>query len=167
MADFLETAVTKSAVRTLRNRYPTSAGLKTLVDGVISGNPWGCIPYTKSGATYAAVNITKETYTGTVLYQDLQGKVIGKITVAAPTLAGFDSAISNIQSNATLETLMGGDAIYNNLTDRASIAVQGCWSDGDVFNVTFTRDVVRVSAYSNDTIVGALETWADGIPALE
>ena len=167
MADFLETAVTKSAIRTLRNRYPNIAGLKTLVDGVISSNPWACIPYTKSGATYAAVNITKETYTGIVNYQDAMGKVVGKVTVVAPNLTGFDSAVANILGNTTLETLMGGDAIHNALLDRASIAVQGCWADGDVFNVTFTRDVVRISAYSDDAIVAALETWADAIPALE
>jgi hypothetical protein len=31
----------------------------------------------------------------------------------------------------------------------------------EIYTVTFTRDQVRVSSYSDDAILTAIETWAD------
>jgi len=166
MADFLPTSITKAALRSLRYPHATIAGLKTLVDGIVSGNPWSCVPYQRSGMTMPPVEITRQTYTGTVMYQDSMGKIIGKVTVAVPNLTGFNSAINDILTDPDLETFMDGMALHDPLMDKATLVVRACWMDGDVFNVTFTRDAVRLSAYSNDDIINNLEIWADAIPAL-
>jgi hypothetical protein len=166
MADFVQATVIKSATRALRDPHASLVSLKTTTDNVVLGNPWNCISYTRAGVTKNPVEINKETFSGTCVYQDTYGKVIGKITISAPTISGFNATISQILANTALETAIGGIVAHNALQDKASIVLGCCWADGDVFSVTFTRDAVRISSYSNDDILTDLETWADGISAL-
>jgi len=38
--------------------------------------------------------------------------------------------------------------------------------NGELYNVTFSRDRVTVQSYSDDAILAKVETWADTVPAL-
>jgi len=47
-----------------------------------------------------------------------------------------------------------------------SVALRCHDPSGETYYVTFTRDQVRVSSYSDDSILGLVEAWADTVPAL-
>jgi hypothetical protein len=139
----------------------------SIVSGVVESNPWSCIPSTRNGSAKPPVEVTRQTFTGTVAYEDTNGKVIGKVTVSAPTSAGFTDALTEVMGNSDLETAIGGTATHDALTDKFSTTLRCCHTDGDLYNVTFTRDSVRIASYMNDAVLTAIETWADGISALD
>jgi hypothetical protein len=166
MADFVQTSISKNALRILRNPFPNISAFDTVVSGVVSGNPWGCIPYTRSGTTMPPVEITREVYSGKVMYQNNVGKVIGTITVNAPTQSGFTAAIAEVLGSTDLETIVGGIPAHDPTRDTYSTTLRCCAADGDLYTVTFTRDRVRVASYNDDDVLNTLEIWADGITAL-
>ncbi|WP_342675921.1 hypothetical protein [Methanofollis sp. UBA420] len=51
-------------------------------------------------------------------------------------------------------------------TDSFACRLRCHAANGEVFSVAFTRTSVRVSAYEDDALLAAVETWADGMPAL-
>jgi hypothetical protein len=167
MADFIPTSISKNALRVLRNPLPSLSAFTTIVTGVVSTNPWGCIPYTRSGATMPPVELTRELYSGRVIYQDSMGKAIGTITVNAQSQAGFTAAIAEVLGNTALETTIGGVPVHDPHTDTYSNTLRCCAADGDLYNVTFTRKQVRIASYNDDAVLTTLETWADGITALD
>ena len=166
MADFVNTSTTKSAVRKLRDEFPSISAFDAIVQSVLTNNPWGCVPYQYQGVAYPAVGISKEQYTGKVQYQNAEGKVIGTISAQAPTQAALGTLMSSILGNTSYETEMGGDAVRNPLTDKFSCTLRCNAPSGDLYYVTFSRDRVRVSSYAQDAVLDDIEIWADGITAL-
>ena len=167
MADFVQTAVSKSAQRVLRNQIGSLSALENLIADITTNNPWSCVPYIRSGVTMPPVDISARAYTGKVKYQDTMGKVIGEITVKTSTNAGFTTALSEVEQNADLEAAMGGIPAHDPMTDKWSIALRCCAAGGDLYTVTFTRDTVRVTSYIEDSLLATIETWADGIAILD
>jgi len=165
MADFIQISLSKSARRILRNPLSLTT-LNTIVNGIISGNPWGCIPYTRAGVTMPAVELTRQTYTGRVQFQDNMGKVIGEITIRSPTQSGFTNAITEVIGNTVIKGLMGGEPVHNPEKDSYSNMLRCCDTSGDLYNVTFTRERVSITSYVEDSLLSTIETWADAIPAL-
>ena len=72
MADFVENANVKSAIRTLTNPIEDVATFNNLVQSVITDNPFGCVSYMTAGENHPAVEKTKESYTAKLVYQDRQ-----------------------------------------------------------------------------------------------
>jgi hypothetical protein len=166
MADFINTITSKSAVRELRNPIASLAAFDNIISAVVTTNPWNCVPYQFRGESQPGVGITREHYIGRVLYQDDMGKVIGTITVRAPTQAGLISSVNAIEGNAGLEGMIGGSAVRDAATDKYSCTLRCHAESGDLYYVTFARDRVRVTSYKNDSVIDVLESWADGISAL-
>jgi hypothetical protein len=109
---------------------------------------------------------SREAYTAYVLYEDAEAKTIGNITARAKTVAGFSAAITEILANAALAAAMGGDAVRDPDAENYSCTLKCHDASGEVYYVTFSRDQVRVSSYSDDAIMATIETWADTVPAL-
>jgi hypothetical protein len=63
-------------------------------------------------------------------------------------------------------TAMGGDAVRNANSENYSCTLKCHDPNGEVYYVTFARDQVRISSYSDDAIQTRVETWADTVPAL-
>lgn len=166
MADFITTSTTKSAIRELRNPIATLAEFDTIISAVITNNPWNCTPYQYNGESQPAVSVSKEQYTAKIQYQNSVGKVIGTITVQAPTKAGLTSAVGIVQGNQSLETAIGGIAAQNPTTDKYSCTLRCNAASGDLYYVAFSRDKIRVTSYEQDSVLDDLESWADSIPAL-
>jgi hypothetical protein len=61
---------------------------------------------------------------------------------------------------------MGGVAERNNARETYYAQLKCHDNSGDDYYVTFTRKTVRISSYQDDAIRTAVETWADGVPAL-
>ena len=166
MADFINTITSKSAVRELRYPIATLTAFDDIISDVVTMNPWNCTPYQLRGEAQPGVRITKEHYIGRVLYQDAMGKVIGTITVNAPTQTGFIASMAAIEGNTELEGMIGGSAVRDPVTDKYSCTLRCHAASGDLYSVIFARDKIRVTSYKNDSVIDDLEIWADAIPAL-
>ena len=59
MADFVEKSVTKTAVRALASPIADVSSFDTIVQSVITGNPFGCVAYTESGVPHQPVEKSK------------------------------------------------------------------------------------------------------------
>ena len=166
MADFVETANAKTAVRTLTTPIANVSTFDAIVQAVIADNPFGCIEYMQAGVTHAGVEKSREGYTVRVNYDSDTGARLGTITARAPTVAGSTAAAAEILANVALRTAIGGTPVRD--TDRETFTCQLRCHDpnGEIYIVSFGRDDVRVSSYEDDAILGKVEAWADTVPEL-
>jgi hypothetical protein len=166
MADFVSRSITKSAERVLSTPIETMADFVTLVNDFISTNPLGCVSYPSGGQTIAGVVRGTEYYSGKVVYEDALAKTVGSISIRAPTSTAFTTDITTILGTAALGTAMGGTPSHDSSGDNFSCMVKCHDSNGENYSITFRRDSVVVSSYEADSILTAVETWADTVPAL-
>ncbi len=166
MADFVQKSVTKSAVRELASPIADAAALNTIINNLITNNPLGCTQYEVGGITMPGIAKTREAYTARIAYENSEAKIVGQVTVRAPTVSGFDTAKSNILANTALATAIGGDPV--NLADRESYSVTVRCHDpsGEIYSLTFSRDAIRLSSYESDDILTLVEQWADTVSQL-
>ena len=168
MADFVQKTVNKTAVRDLAVPIADVTSFNNLIETVIEDNPFGCVGYTGSdGVPVAAVVRNREHYTAKVDFIDEDtGKRVGNISLQSPTIAAFNANAAEALANAALAAAMGGVA-ERNFAGETYYAQLKCHDpSGDDYYVTFTRKTVRISSYQDDAIRTAVETWADGLPAL-
>ena len=167
MADFVQTTINKTAVRDLAVPIATVTSFNTLVESVITDNPFGCVGYTtRAGETIAPIIKNREHYTAKVNFVNGEGKKVGTVSLQSPTIAAFEANASEVLDNAALATAMGGEA-ERNFAGETYYAQLKCHDPtGDDYYVTFTRKTVRISSYQDDAIKNAVEIWADAVPAL-
>jgi hypothetical protein len=167
MANFVLTTQTKTAVRELATPLTNLAAHSTLVGDILEDNPWLCTDYTYGGEAVEGVTTSKEYFSGKVEYTDVStGRVIGTITVKAPTASGFTGAIATVLADADIATDMGGIASHDSSADAFMSSLKCHDSNGETYYVAIGRDSIRISSYTADSIVTVIETWADLIPAL-
>jgi hypothetical protein len=166
MADFIETNNTKTAVRELAASIPDVATFAAVVQEVLDTNPFGCVGYVQAGVNHDGVEKNRESYTARVNYEDLDAHTVGSISAKAPGAAAMETVAADILADTALATAMGGDPVRD--YDRESYSCQLKCSDpnGEIYYVTFGRDNVRITSYTDDAIRTAVETWADTVPAL-
>ncbi|MDX8551366.1 hypothetical protein KHC33_11015 [Methanospirillum sp. J.3.6.1-F.2.7.3] len=166
MADFVSKSTVKSAERILATPFANKAALNTLIGDILVDNPWGCTSYVSGGENLPAVSKSSEYYSGTIIYENNDGKQIGRISVKSQSSAGFDTTVTNVLANEALETSMGGTGSHDSSEDGFSITLKCHAANGELYNVTFKRDKVSVTSYESDAILTTIETWADTIPSL-
>jgi len=69
MADFTENSNVKSAVRKLADPITSVDAFNTIVQSVITTNPYGCISYMNAGVNHPPVEKTRESYTARFVYE--------------------------------------------------------------------------------------------------
>ena len=84
----------------------------------------------------------------------------------APTVAAFNGTVTAVVADEDLATAMGGDAIQISERDAFSATLKCHDANGEIYYVSFGREQVRVSSYSDDAILATIESWADTVPAL-
>ncbi|KAF5056542.1 hypothetical protein DSECCO2_366150 [anaerobic digester metagenome] len=166
MGDFVQKSVTRSATRALASPIESIAEFQTIVDGVITNNPFGCTSYQVGTETFDPVEKSREAYTARVVYQDLEAKTVGTVAVRSPTVAAYGTNVTTVMGNAPLATAMGGTAVHALEDDSFSASLKCHDPNGEVYTVAFTRDRVTISSYEDDAIRGKVEAWADTVPAL-
>ncbi|MDX8548972.1 hypothetical protein KHC33_15260 [Methanospirillum sp. J.3.6.1-F.2.7.3] len=166
MADFISKSTVKSAERTLATPFASKTAMNTIIGDILADNPWGCTPYNSGGETLPAVQKSSEYYTGTVIYENNEGKQVGRISIRAPNSGSFDTTIATILANTAIETAMGGTTSHDSSEDGFSVTLKCHTDSGELYNVGFKRDKISVSSYEADSILAAIETWADTLPAL-
>ncbi|MFA4861410.1 hypothetical protein [Methanoregula sp.] len=166
MADFVQNSVTKSAIRQLANPIADVAAFNTIVQSVITDNPFACVAYMTAGENKPAVEKTKESYTVKVFYQDTDSETIGYLSDKYNTIAGFNAGATAILANTAQNTAHGGTPIRDTDKDAYSATLKCHDPNGELYMVTFSRDKVSISSYSDEAIRTKVETWADSVAAL-
>ena len=166
MADFTPRSAIKSSVRMLAEPFPDVDAFNTLIQSVITNNPFGCVSYMTAGANHAPVEKSRETYTAKFVYQDTDAKVIGAGSENYATVAGYKAGIAAILANTANITAHGGIVAHDTDSDRFSASLRCHAANGEIFILTFSRQQVALSSFEDDAIQAVIETWADGVPAL-
>jgi len=166
MGDFVSKSVVRSSERVLATPLAGKAVANTIVGSILADNPWGCTPYLSGGENVPAVTKSAESYSGAVIYENNDGKQIGRISVRSPAPGAFDTAIAAILGNNAIATAMGGTPSHDSSDDTFSITLKCHAANGELYNVNFRRDKVTLSSYESDSIRNAIEAWADTVSEL-
>jgi hypothetical protein len=166
MADFTENATIKSAVRKLAAPIADVDTFNTIVQSVITTNPFGGVSYMNAGVNHPPVEKTKETYTARFIYEDVDAKRVGSGSESYNTIAGFNTGVAAVMANTANNTAHGGTAIHDPDADSYSATLKCHDPNGELYFVNFSRTQVSVTSYSDDSIRTRVETWADGVAAL-
>jgi len=166
MGDFIQNTAVKTAVRTLANPIVDVATFNTLVESVISTNPFGCVSYMTAGTTHAPVEKTKESYTAKIVYQDTDAKVVGNESGKFSTVAGFNAGAAALLADTVLTAAHGGTAARDTDTETYSATLKCSDPNGEIYMITFGRERISITSYEDDAIKTKVETWADSVAAL-
>ncbi len=168
MADFTVKSTVKSAVRNLASPIADYTTFNTLIQDILDDNPWGCTTYESGGVSHQGVEVSKESYAASIIYENAEAKTVGQIPVKGPTMAAVNTAVTQITGNATITGAMGSgvSASRDSSEDTFSKTLKCHASNGEIFMVSFKRDSISLTSYDADSIRTTLETWADGIAAL-
>ena len=166
MGDFVQKTTVKTAVRTLANPIADVSAFDTIVQSVITGNPFGCVAYTVSGVTHQPVEKSKENYVAKVVYQDALAKSVGKESGTYDSIAGFNAGAAAILADTAITTAHGGTPVRDPASETYSATLKCRDPNGENYMVTINRDRVNLTSYSDDAIRTKVETWADTVAAL-
>jgi len=166
MADFVQKTTVKSAVRTLAAPIADVAAFNTIVQSVITTNPFACVAYSTAGVNHAPVEKTKETYVAKIIYQDTDAKVVGNEAGKFNSMAGFNAGATALLGNAALTAAHGGTPARDSDNETFSATLKCHDPNGELYLLTFSRSQVSLTSYSDDAIRTKVETWADTVAAL-
>jgi hypothetical protein len=166
MGDFVQSNNVKSAVRKLANPIADVTAFNTIVQSVITSNPFACVAYTAGSVTHQPVEKSKEAYAVKLVYADVDAKKRGTGSHTFDSVAGYNAAVPVINAVAALNTAHNGTPQHDVGSDTFTATLKCRDPNGEMYNVTFTRDTVRLTSYSDDAIRTKVETWADTVAAL-
>jgi hypothetical protein len=166
MADFIQKTNVKTATRKLAVPIADVAAFNTIVQEVITDNPFNCVAYTEGGVSHQPVEKTKETYVAKVVYQDANAKTVGHNSGKFNSIAGFNAGAAALLANAPLTAAYGGTPSRDPDNETYSATLKCRDLNGEIYLVTLNRDRVSLTSYSDDAICTKVETWADTVAAL-
>ena len=166
MADFTQNTTVKSAVRNLANPITDVAAFNAIIQSVILNNPFGCVSYMSSGVNHPPVEKSRESYTAKFVYEDSNAKRIGVGSETYNTITGYNAGISAVLANSANVTAHGGTPVHNEEGDTYSVTLRCHDPNGEMYFVSFARNRVTISSFSDASIQTVIETWADGVSAL-
>ena len=166
MANFVQSGVVKTAVRELAAPIADAAAFAEVVDDVLTTNPFGCTAYLVGTENHAAVETSRESYTGRIVYENGEAETVGQVSVRCPTVAAYTANVATILGNAALATAMGGTAVHASDSDTFGVALRCHAASGEIYTLALSRTKLTLSSYEDDAILAAVEAWADAVPAL-
>ena len=166
MGDFIQNTAVKTATRTLAQPIEDVATFTSIVNAVISNNPFACVSYISGGVTHAPVEKTKEAYVVKINFQDNEAKVVGSNSEKFNTVAGFNAGASALLADTALATAHGGIPARDSDTETYSATLKCHDPNGEIYQITLSRDKVNLTSYEDDAIRTKVETWADTVPEL-
>ncbi len=120
MADFVQNSQTKNAIRELASPIADVTAFNTIVQSVITDNPFACVAYMTAGENHDPVEKTREGYTARIVYEDANAKSIGTGSHRFSTLAGFNAGVTALLAAAAVTTAHGGTALHDAGNDAFS-----------------------------------------------
>jgi len=82
------------------------------------------------------------------------------------TIAGFNAGATALLGNAALTAAHAGTPVRDPGSETFSATLKCHDANGEIYMVTFGRQSVSLTSYSDDAIRTRLETWADTVAAL-
>jgi len=119
-----------------------------------------------AGTNHPGVEKTREAYTVRVVYQDINAKTAGIGSHRFNSVAGYNADATTLLAAAGVTAAHAGTPAHDAGDDSFSATVRCHDPNGELYNVTFSRDRVTVQSYSNNAILAKVETWADTVPEL-
>jgi len=138
----------------------------TIVQSVLTGNPFACVSYVSAGLTHQPVEKTKETYAAKIVYQNGDAKKTGNASHSFDSVAGYSAGIPALTAATGLNTAHNGSPVHDEAKDTFSATIKCHDPNGEIYMVVFGRDSVRITSYADDAIRTKVETWADTVAAL-
>jgi len=166
MADFVQKTTVKTAVRTLTNPIADVSSFESIVQSVITTNPFGCVSWAQAGVTHQPVEKTRENYVAKVVYQNTLGKSAGTGSHRFNSIAGYTAGAAALLADTALTAAHNGTIARDPSGDTYSATLNCRDPNGENYMVTINRDRVNLTSYSDDAIRTKVETWADGVAAL-
>ncbi len=166
MADFVQSSETKNAVRELAAPISDVTTFDGIVQSVITTNPFGCVAYMTAGTNHPGVEKTREKYTVRFIYQGGTAETVGNGSHSYDTIAHYNAGITALAAAAGVTASHGGTFVHSGEDDSFSATLKCHDENGELYNVTFSRDRVTVQSYSDDAVLAKVETWADTVAAL-
>ncbi|OPY37894.1 MAG: hypothetical protein A4E35_00949 [Methanoregula sp. PtaU1.Bin051] len=166
MADFVQSSETKNAVRKLAAPISDVTTFDGIVQSVITTNPFGCVSYMTAGENHPGVEKTREKYTVRFIYQGTSAENKGNGAHSFTTIAGYNAGITALNGATALSSAHDGTPLHDAENDSFSATLKCHDPNGELYNVTFSRDRVSVQSYSDDAVLTKVETWADTVAAL-
>jgi hypothetical protein len=166
MADFVQKTIVKTATRQLASPIADVAAFNTIVESVLTGNPFGCVAYTVSGVSHPGVEKAKETYVAKIFYQDADAKTVGSDSGKFNSVAGFTAGAAALLASAPLTAAHLGSPVRDLDNETYSATLRCRDPNGELYMITFGRESVSLTSYSDDGIRTKVETWADTVAAL-
>ena len=167
--DFTPTSVVKSAKRTFTAPITSAATFDAAIAALkAEENPLGASDYMTAGETTDGVSTASEYYKATIEYVNTLGETLGTIVIDAPTRTAYDDIIAELLATTAITQAYGADTTANRNTAKDSWNVRLKIHDpaGEIYYLSFTRKDLKISSYESDTILAKVETWADGVTAL-
>ena len=155
--DFTPTSVVKSAKRTYTAPITDAQTFDNAIAELKSeDNPLGATEYMTAGETVPGVSTASEYYKATIEYTDTLGRT------------AYDDIIAELTAAATITQAYGSGAAANRNTAKDSWSVRLKIHDptGEIYYLSFTRKDLRITSYESDDILTKVDTWADGVAAL-
>ena len=166
MADFVQSSETKSAIRELASPIEDVTTFNSIVQSVITDNPFACVSYMTAGVTHDPVEKIRESYTVKLIYQDAEAKTVGTLSDKYLTIAGFNAGATALLASAPVAAAHGGTAVRDTDNETYSATIRCHDANGELFNITFSRGRLSLTSYSDEAIRTKVETWADTVAAL-
>jgi len=166
MADFTQNTNIKTAIRNLAAPITDVAAFDAIVQSVILNNPFGCVSYMSAGVNHPPVEKSRESYTARFAYQNELAQRVGTGSETYNSIAGFNAGVNAVLANSGNVTAHGGSVSHNEDGDTFSATLRCHDPNGELYYVTFTRQRVTISSFTDDAIQSVIETWADGVAAL-
>ena len=161
MADFTVTSTVKVSDRLLTTPFTTHEAILTIAEALVSDNPFEA----------AEIAISRRRFSGTYAMHDTG---VENCPVSVISITDYEKKTDDAWLYVKLDTGFRDSVGFDELTDAeagypnassASVTVR-VKNESETFYVAFTNEKVRVYSYEDDAVVAALETWADGKPAL-
>ena len=161
MADFTVTSTVKVSDRLLTTPFTTHESILTIAEALVSDNPFEA----------AEIAISRRRFSGTYAMPDTG---VENCPVSVISITDYEKKTDDAWLYVKLDTGFRDSVGFDELTDAeagypnassASVTVR-VKNESETFYVAFTNEKVRVYSYEDDAVVAALETWADGKPAL-
>ncbi len=166
MADYVQKTNIKSASRKLSQPIADIDAFNTIVQSIITGNPFGCISYMSGGTNHPPVEKSKENYTAKFVYQNADAKTVGTGSESYNSIAGFKAGIAAITADTANIAAHAGTVFHNSPADTFLATLKCHDPNGEMYFVNLTRTQVTISSYEDDAIRARIETWSDGMTAL-
>lgn len=166
MANFVQSGVVKAAVRELAAPIAGAAAFAEIVDDVLTTNPFGCTADQIGTGNHAAVEKSRESYTGRIVYENDEAETVGQVSVRSACVVVFTANVATVLTNAALATAMGGTAVHASDSDTFTATVHCHDANGEIYTLALSRTRLTLSSYEDDAICTAVENRADAVPAL-